>query len=327
MLLSLFRTNQLFTAIFLLPYIAALHLAPVWIDDNWEPAIHGVLTDLFFDAFGYKTTFTQVTAGALLFIQAVLVVIIDFRHKLSSEPTLFAGVFLALVSSVSVPFLHLSSYYFSNIFLLIAIDQLLVTYRKANVSGHLLNVGFYIGVAALFSPTYLVYILLAFVGLNILRGFNFNERLTVLIGVLIVFILAGTLYFWYGQLDAFWQIQFIDSFSLWDYRAGNAFTPIHLGLLFLLVLIMIFLRVQIVARKTMEVQKKIDIFYWAMLISVLAVLFQSDVQENSFLVVTPFLGLFLGIQWGNLRSNISELLHLLFLVVVLLLQYRPFLLP
>jgi hypothetical protein len=311
----------------LLPYIAVLHLAPIWIEDNWEPAIHGALTQVFFDYFGYKTTFTQVLAGVLLFIQALMVVMIDFRHKLSAEPTLFTGVFVILVSSVSVPFLHLSPYYFSNIFLLIAIDQFLITYCKKEVTGSLLNTGFYLGLAALFLPTYLIFILLVFAGLNLLRGFNFNERLVVLIGVFIPIFLTATVFFWYGNLAEFWDVQFKSSYSFIDFRAGNYFTFIHLGLLSILIFIMVFVRGQITSRKTMEVQRKIDVFYWGMLISIGAILFQADVQENSFMVVAPFLGLFLGIQWGNLRSNISELLHLLFLIGVLLLQFRPLLLP
>lgn len=327
MLLSLFRTNQLLLAILLLPYIAVLHLAPTWIQDNWEPAIHGVLSQVFFDYFEYKTPLTQALAGLLLFIQATLLIRIDFRHKLSLEPTLFTGVFLVLVSSVSLPFLHLSSYHFSNVFLLLAIDQFLITYRKTKMTGAILNVGLFIGLSALFTSAYVFFILLAFVGLNLLRGFNFKERVIVLTGVFIVYFLTGTIYFWNGQLDAFWQIQFVESFALFDFRAGNMFTFIHLGLLLVLVIIMVLLRGQITGRKIMEAQRKIDVFYWGMLISILVLLVQSDLQENSFLVVAPFLGFFLGLQWSNLRSNISELLHLLFFILVLLLQYRPFFLP
>lgn len=327
MLLSLFRTNQLLLAILLLPYVAVLHLAPIWIQDNWEPAIHGVLSHVVFDYLGFKTLFTQGLAGFLLFLQAVLLIRMDFRHKLSLEPTLFTGVFLVLVSSVSLPFLHLSSYHFSNFFLLLAVDQFLITYRKPKVSGSLLNVGLCIGLAALFTPAYLLYLILAFVGLNLLRGFNFNERVIVVVGVVTVFFLAGTVYFWNGQLGAFWPQQFVEGFALLDFRAGNMFTFIHLGLLVLLVLIMVMVRGQIISRKIMEAQRKIDVFYWGMLISVLVLIVQADIQENSFLVVAPFLGFFLGLQWSNLRPNVSELLHLLFFLSVLLLQYRPFFLP
>lgn len=324
MLLSLFRTNQLLLAILLLPYIAVLHLAPLWIQDNWEPAVHGIFTHLFFDFFEYKTTMTQVLAGFLLFLQAILLIWMDFRHKLSLEPTLFTGVFMVLVSSVSLPFLHLSSYHFSNIFLLLAVNQLLITSRKPKVTGAILNVGLCIGLSALFTPAYVLYIILAFVGLNLLRGFNFNERIIVLVGVLVVFFLTGTLYFLRGQFSVFWQQQFVEGFAILDFRAGNMFTFIHLGLLLVLVLIMVALRGQITSRKIMEAQRKIDVFYWGMLISLLVLLVQADIQENSFLVVTPFLGFFMGLQWSNLRPNISELLHLLFFLSVLLLQYRPF---
>jgi len=326
-LLSIFRTNQFLLAILLLPYLAVLHLAPIWIQDNWVPVRQGVLAQLLFDLLGYKTPLTRLLAGLLIFIQALLLIRLDFRHKLSSEQTLFTGVFLVLVSSISLPLLHLSAYHFSNLLLLLAVDKLFFIYRKAKATAAILNIGLYLGLAALFTPAYLVYILLAFVGLNLLRGFQFRERVIVLVGVFIVFFLTGVVYFWNGRLAVFVQAQLVDGFALLDFRAGNFFTLLHLALLLLLVLVLVFLRGQIMLRKIMETQQKIAVFYWGMLISLLVVLVQADIQENSLLLLSPFLGLLLGLQWANLRRNVGELIHLLFFILVLLLQYRPFLLP
>lgn len=327
MFLSIFRTNQLFTAIFLLVYILLLHLSPIWIDDNWEPAAYGVAAEWFYDSFGFKGTAAQVTAGLLLFLQAFILVRIDFQHKLSKEPTLFAGVFLILVSSISVPFLHLSPYYFANVFLLLAMNAVLSVYRKSDATGAIFNAGFFVALASLFAPSYILFTLLIFIALNLLRGFNLLERLMVVLGIVAVYFLAFTLFFWNNDAFHLWEVQWQQAFNFMGIRGGNAFTLIHLGLLLLLLLLTIFFRGQIISKKIMQVQRKIDIFYWGMLVTLLVVVFQAEIQENTFLVVTPFLGLFLGIQFGSLKHNVAELLHLLLFIFVLLLQFRPFFLP
>lgn len=327
MFLSIFRTNQLFTAVFLLIYIALLHLSPLWIDDNWEPASYGVAAEWFYNQFGFKSITAQITAGLLLFVQALILVTIDFQHKLSKEPTLFSGVFLILVSSISVPFLHLSPYYFANVFLLLALRSVLSVYRKSDATGGIFNAGFFIAMASLFVPTYILFIFLIYAALNLLRGFNFSERIMVIFGVITIYFLAFTVFFWSNDTAHLWEVQWIEAFDFLSIRGGDAFTLIHLGLLFILLLLSIFFRGQIISKKIMQVQRKIDIFYWGMLIALLVVVFQAEIQENTFLVVTPFLGLFLGIQFGAMKSNVAELLHLLLFIFVLLLQFRPFFLP
>lgn len=311
----------------MLIYIALLHLSPLWIDDNWEPAAYGVAAEWFYNQFGFKSITAQVTAGLLLFVQALILVTIDFRHKLSKEPTLFSGVFLILVSSISVPFLHLSPYYFANVFLLLGLSSVLSVYRKSDVTGGIFNAGFFVALASLFVPTYILFIFLIYAALNLLRGFNLVERIMVILGVITVYFLAFVLFFWSNDTAHLWELQWVQAFDFLSIRGGNAFTLIHLGLLFSLLLLSIFFRGQIVGKKIMQVQRKIDIFYWGMLITLLVVVFQAEIQENTFLVVAPFLGLLLGIQFGAMKSNVAELLHLLLFILVLLLQFRPFFLP
>ncbi len=323
-MLALFKTNQIATSFLLVFYIALLHFAPFVIEDNWEPSSYGVAAAWIYEVIGYKGLNNQILLLVLLFFQALILIFMDLNHKLSKEGTLFSGVFLILFSSLTVPYLHLSPTYFSNIFLLLAINQVLITYRVAGSSTSIFNAGFFIGVAALFCPAYLIFLIWIFAGLNLLRGFKFKERILVITGAITVFLLTGTYYFWQNDLSTFIQVQFIDAFSIIDLRQGNDFTFIHLSLLAVLVLFVVASRFRIVGKKTMQVQKKIDVFYWGLLISAVVVLFQSSVQESNVLVIMPFLGLFVGMLFTDMKKNIAELLHFVLLAIILLLQYRPF---
>lgn len=308
-------------------YIAILHLATYWIVDNWEPAGYGVAASWVYHFIGFKGLIPQLVAGILVFLQAFLITLTDYNHKLSKETTLFAGVFLVLCSSLSMPLLHLSPAYFANVFLILGVYEVLGTYRSSNAAGSIFNAGFFVGLSALFVPSHLFFLLLIFIALNLLRGFKFEERLMVLIGAVVPLFLVGTYYFWIGDLPTFWAVQFTEAFGLFDFYSGNTFTLIHIGLLGVILLVVLFGRGQISGRKTVQVQKKIDIFYWALVVCLLVVVFQAKIQEPSVLTIAPFLGLFLGIQFSMIKPNVGELLHFLLLILVLFLQYRPFFLP
>ena len=304
-----------------------MQIAPIWIDDNWEPSVHGALAHFIYDWIGYKGTWPQVLAGGMLFVQAIIIVYIDFEHKLSRESTLFTGLFLILFSSFSLPLLHLSPNYFANVFLLLGISELLKTYRNTNSSGLIFNAGFFIGLASLFTPAYILFVFWLFAGLNLLRGFNIKERIIVLMGAFSIIFLVGVIHFWSDELNFYLRSQFIEGFSLFDFKTGNYFTYIHLGLIGIILLLTLGFRSGLLTKKVMQEQKKIDIFYWGMLISALVAFVQTGIQENHLLAVIPFIGLFVGMQFSILKRNIAELLHFLLFIMVLFLQYRPFFLP
>lgn len=327
MILSIFRTNQQFTGILLIFYIALLHVSPFLISDNWEPSSIGIWASWIYSFVGEQELWSQMIAGFCLLIQAFLIIRIDIQHKLSQETTLFTGVFLILGSSLALPLLRLSPIYFSNIFLLLAINEILLTYRKTDVEGKLVNAGFFIGIASLFSPTYLIYIFWIFIALNLLRGFSFKERAMVIAGSFSVYLMTWTWFFWNKDLGRLLSVQFWDAYSFWNFQAGNIYTYIHLGLMMAIVLLLVLWRGQMVSKKVMQAQRKIDIFYWGLLFSLIVVLVQAEIQEDHLLAIMPFVGLFMGMQLGRIKPNIAELLHFLMLALVLFLQFRPLFLP
>ena len=99
-----------------------------------------------------------------------------------------------------------------------------------------------------------------------MRGFKRQERILVLLGGLSVLILSGTVYYWNNDLATFLQVQFQDAYGWMDFRSGNFFTLIHLGLVGILILVTLFGRGELMGKKIAQVQRKIDTFYWGLLI-------------------------------------------------------------
>ena len=131
-LLSFFRTNQLIVGVLVLVYALLLHLVCFW-----EPASEivdapGIANDWLQWIFNERLAWHLPTTLLLLFLQALLVNSLIFKHRLLSPINLFPGVFLVLVSSALPEFLTLSAYHFANVFLLLALRSYLNAFRVQN---------------------------------------------------------------------------------------------------------------------------------------------------------------------------------------------------
>ena len=83
----------------------------------------------------------------------------------------------------------------------------------------------------------------------------------------------------------------------------------------------------LVYRKTIQVQKKLSLLYWTMLIGGLSTLTIKGIQIENWLSVTIPLGIVTGFVFTNMPRRWSESLHLMLLAAVLILHYKQFLLP
>ncbi len=89
----------------------------------------------------------------------------------------------------------------ANLFMLLAIHQLMQMYRKETAYANAFNTGFFISLAALFYIPSLFFILLLWFGLIILRPFVWREWLISFIGILLPWLYLIFYYFWNNKLD------------------------------------------------------------------------------------------------------------------------------
>jgi len=326
--LAIFRSNQLLFGFLFIFYVALLHGSAFLIPDNWQPFGYGILSSAVYNQIGFKGLYPDLLSALLVFIQGFLVSALALRHKFARDINILPGLFFILVACASPAFLHLSPLHFANFFLILCIGQLLSTYRSSMVSGRIYDTGLLLGLASMFYPCYWVLIFFVFAGLNILRRFDIRERLMVLAGFVTVYILVGTVYFMTDQFDNFYTLQIVRSIHFLDFRTiSDDFAFVRLSLLGLLLLLVIFSQGQFMQKRNIQAQKSINLLYWGLLIGGLALVVQGNVQEDAALIIAIPLGMLLSLQFNLMRANIAELLHLILLVIVLFLQYRPWLLP
>ena len=218
-MLSLFRTNQFVFNLFLLFYALVVRYIIFIAPPAWEKTTGGVLSHWLIEWVGHEGFLPGLVATLLLFFQGILINVIVTRQRMADEVTLFPGLFFILLSSVFPEFLSLNPILIANTFYLLAINELFQAYQKYAASNHIYNTGFWIAFASLFYFSYVYLLVLAFIGLSILRAFKFRERLVLLVGIFTPFFLLGTYSFITDQFEEARQLALFNHFAFLISRA------------------------------------------------------------------------------------------------------------
>lgn len=326
--LALFRTNQLLASTLLAFYVVLMRISIWFVPDGAEPLAYGPLTGWVYGMVGTHGLTADIFAMALLLLQAIYINYLVIEHRLAEETSLFPGLFYILISSALPEFLYLSPSLLANTFLIIALGEIFSIYKKADCADRIFNIGFWVGIAALFYSSYLVFVVLGFVGLNSFRAFKFRERLMVIIGLLTPYLLLSVYAFWQDSLPALWQESIIQGFGFLDFTPQDDVNTIYfsLAIFAIIILIILFSYGSYLFRQVIEVQRKINLIYWALLLSTLALLVQADIQLFLLMITAVPIGIMLSFNFIKLPPRIAEIIHLLMVVGVLALQFKDWLL-
>ncbi len=328
-MLSLFRTNQFLANFLLIFYVAILYVHDFVITSPWVPSRPGILAYSIYQWMPWDSVAADGTAAILVLLQGILVNFIVAENRLSTETTLFPGVFYILIASCLPEFTHLSPLHMANSFYLLAMVNLFSIYNSPKSAGAIFNIGFWIGVGSLFYFSFLIFMLVGFIGVSILRAFNFRERLMIITGAFIPYLLLGAYYFWFDQLPYFLHYQLQENLGWLSFFRGVSLGIsgyLKIGFLFFLLLIALVSYNQNIARRVREIQKKVNIIYWMLLIPLFSIFFQAGIQLDHLLVLAIPVGILLSFRFAQLQPNWGELLHFFLLLIVLFFQYQSLIL-
>ena len=322
-MLALFRTNQFVANIFLVFYAFIVRGAAFW--GGLAPVHQGgsVVFESLFGGLDLGGTQSALLALLIVCFQALLINIILARHRMANELSLLPGMFYVLLASSFTPFLLLSPVLVATTFYLLALYEMLETYKKYAASGNIYNVGLWLGLASLFYPSLLIYILLAVVGLRSLRAFRFREQLVLASGFVSPFFLAFVYYFATDRASLLWQNLLLEGLSWWELRGALSWPDyLQLGFFTFLILLALLSFNRFLIKLNIQFQKNIGIFYWGLLFALLALFLQAAAGLDHLLLLVPSLAIFLSFNFLGLSRSLAEVFHLLLLVGLLLVHYQ-----
>ena len=325
-MLSILRTNQILVTLILLPYIIILHLPVLIFNQEWEPSSPGILAQTIYSIFGDDSWAIRGVLILLIFAEAYLINRLVLKHRLAKEYNLFSGLFFAMIACSVPEFLFPAPAHFANLFLILAISELLKTYRKSNCAHNIFNTGLCISVAScLYFPSAL-FALLGLFGFNLMRAIKIKELFIVIAGLLVPYILIGAYMFWTNQWAYWLQEHFLASPAWFAMNfPAEVWSYMKIGWLLILSLIAFLSYGSYRRRMKMQQQKKLNVFYWVLILALIITFSQSEEAFEHLLLLAVPLGVFLALNFTNLRPQVAEILHLFLFLAILFVQYKDWL--
>lgn len=327
-LLALFRTNQLIANILLIVYAFLLRFPAFMQPEAWAPASSGVLSEWVYNYVGINSFGANLLAVFLVFFQAILINIMMSRHRLANETTLLPGLFYIFWVSCLPDFLHLSPLLMANTFYILLLMELFNCYKRPSAAGKIYNIGLWAGIGSLFYFSYIIFFLLGYIALSILRAFKFRERIILLMGLISAFVLSSIYSFLIDQLPWFWQHQFIDNLGFIDFIGQAEWIEyVKLGFVGLMLLMSIFSYNSYIFKKNIQQQKYISILFWGLLLAGITLLFQNEVRIEHLLILGAPISILLSFSFLSMKKPTAEAIHLLLVFACLILHFKYMWLP
>jgi hypothetical protein len=283
---------------------------------------------MIYAAIGSQQLISHVAAMLLLLVQGFLVNLLVLENRLSNESNQFPGLFFVLAACMIPDFLYLSPVLIGNLFFLMALVQMLSTYKKQTCADTIFNAGFLTGIASLCYFPYVFLTLVLLASLSILRTLNLREILMIFTGLLLPYFLIGIYFFWFDRLDYFLNVQFGRNLGFFNYsnHLDDWSDYLKIAVFAIFIVFVLVNNGTYLYKKNMQAQKKIAIFYWVLIAAGLSVPFQVNATFEHLLMLAPALGVLVSFTFTQMKPQWAESIHFLLLLVVLSLQFAPWLL-
>lgn len=317
-MLRFFRKNHVFNSLLLFPYALLLRLVALVFSESRMPgAFQGVWGDHFISVVQGGGAREILVAAVLVFFQAALLNRLSIRHNLLGEISLLPGLAYVLLTAMHPAFLGLSSALVATTTLLIALSYLFDAIKKERAEENKFMIGWWLGVSGLLYVPFLVLGFFGLAALSMLKTIKGKEVVQYVTGFATPFFLG-----WLIRVIQAGRPVGIDP-ALFNFVGLPELVSLHPGSdlvpLLLFIVLVVFSLVgysQIVARKNIHAQKKLDTVYLYMLFCLPMVFFDRALSAGTILVLALPLSIFLAIRLRQVRLNaIAESMH--FMLVIL----------
>lgn len=322
-MLEFFRRNLFLNSLMLLPYTIVVRIESLMYAD--QPAYASDLSPFisWVNELIPSILLQNIIACILVFLQAAYINRIVVKHRMGSEITLWPGLVYILLCSIVPDFTYLSVVLIANTFILAAFSDIFKIYKRPFAVKYIFNSGVFISIAAMIYPPYIAYLLAGFIGLAIIRSFKTKEMLQYLCGVLVPFMLYGSWTFYKGVFQEKMVALSDNKFGFpSDLIPSDNRGYIYIGLILLIVFISIFSYGNYSMKKSIQVQKKIDILFWMIASAMIALFINDNLTADHLLMLAIPLGILLSMNLLKINSPIlPELIHLGILILIGVLHF------
>jgi hypothetical protein len=324
MLVRFFRSHQPVLLI-VIPLVAALLWLPAFRHPILPVVKHQMpLYELLVrPMMGQPWTLTTV-AFVLLLIQAFLFNYIVDKYELTGKASYLPILMYVVFTSFAPGLLYLHPVLFANIFILLALNRVLGTYRQTTALSPCFDAGFLTAIASLFYFPAVFLLLFIFIAVIVLRPFSWREWAIVLLGFLLPYIYANTYYFLVNGLDYLWIDKMVFPIIYRDIQfTGQMAQPYSELILFVVIAAVLSIgRGADAGNRSVQHRSNVTVLRWLFIIGALTLFVTPDLNYIYFFVA--LLPLLILITGYFLWARMVWLAEIVMWMLVLTIAYNHF---
>lgn len=284
------------------------------------------LYNLLITGIGNHPFIITLISFLLIFCEALLINYIVEKNEIIDTTTYLPALVYIILMSLQPEMFSLHPIIIANLFILLALHKLMQTYRKETAYSEAFDTGFFIALACLFYIPSIVFILLLWIGLIIIRPFIWREWAISLIGFILPWTYLIFAYFWTEKLD---MLQY-DALYYTLIVPAKSFSTIHFSFpeymqVFLLLIAAFFTAGRFsrdFTKGTVRLRSNLSVILYFFIFSVFSIILAPEysIAYLSFLSI-PFSILFSSYLLFAKREWVAELLFILLIISVFINQF------
>lgn len=327
-MLQIFRDNQVFTAAFVILYFL-LFSANIWFYPSENLGTFQELpSTLSAWLMGWldNPTNNKIAFSLLLLVQALVINTMVNTFKVAKQNSFITAICYILLHFSYVDIDVCSPVVLGNTFLLWSLYSMFSSYEKRVSLGAIFNIGFGAAVAALLYNGFIVYFFWIIIGLLIVRSFDLQEFILLLLGFFTPFFFLGTYHFLGDNFGTWIDQELMIHYST---MVVHYDTNIELYLLLAVLLLPCLLalgNLQGLYFKTTSREKKyINVVLLMPVIALFSFLTQNQLYSYHFTLFIIPISILLSITLQSYKSlAAAEAVHFILFMIAIGVQYQYF---
>jgi hypothetical protein len=316
MLVSFFKNNNPISYI-LLPVLAVLCWVSVFFTPVMAPDSGMALYSAMVNWLGASSVISTIVALFILIIEAFLINYIVNENEILSKQSFLPALFYILFMSCDTSFLSLNPLLLANFFILLAVHQLVNSYRKDTAFSNAFDAGLLLALATLFYFPSVVFFPLIYIGFLLFRPFVWREWLIAFIGFIVPYTFVFAYYFWNDMLSNLLSVRL-----LYPHPTGAVVTTSS-GYYFMISVCLFILALSVAKLLTgysdgpQKNRKGVTLLLWLSAFALLSLFLSPLISIKSFALLSIPAAVFSANYFLKLkRSAWGELLLILFLIAI-----------
>lgn len=314
----------MFNSLLLLPYAFVLRSVVILFPSTRIPGeIFGSWGGDVIQNIHHWGAWEYILSTFLVFIQAAIINRLFIKQSMIGEINLYPGLSYILLTALHPSFIGISSLLLANTTLLIALAYLFDVLKKEKQEETRFMAGWWIAVSGLIYTPYFILVLFGLIAMSMLKTLKLKDIFQYLTGFISPFfigwmmriIIADDLKTGMQNLFATFGIPSIQ-------KVENLADIITLSIIGLLLLISILGYNQIIARKNIHAQKKIDTMYALVFFCIPMILFPLIISVQFLMVLMIPFSLFMAVLLRLIKHPAAaESIHFILFVAAILTQF------